>query len=108
MKRISLNKVKQIYDELKFHKVIDSFAGVYLHNDSVKVGYSNNFGKSDFIKRDEPRVLIIDNEEVEELLNDYYKKDAVKVMQYIINDFIDYYNEKMQRKKKTYLSSYCE
>ena len=96
MKRISLSKASRIYDELKFHKndFNQSFVGIYLHNNDVKIGYSNRFGKSDFIHNNEKRILVIDDELITDLLNDYYKKDAVKIIHDRVNDEINYQNER--------------
>ena len=97
MKRITLKKANEIYNELKFHKKNDvnrSFVGVYIHNNNVRIGYDNRYGKSEFIHNDEKRLLLIDDELANNLLNDYYKKDAVKFIHYVVNDYINYYNEK--------------
>lgn len=97
MKRITLKKANEIYNDLKFHKKDDfnrSFVGVYIHDGKIKIGYNNRYGKSDFIHNDEKRLLLIDDELANNLLNDYYKKDAVRVIYDIINDYINYYNER--------------
>lgn len=98
IKKITLKKANEIYNDLKFHKNDNSYGygyvGVYIHNNTVKIGYSNRYGESDFIYNDEKRLLLIDNELATNLLNDYYKKDAVRVIYDIINDYINYYNER--------------
>lgn len=91
MKKISMNKAKKIYDEIKECKIFGDFIRIYIHNDEVKVGYSNELGKSEFLKSYEPKFLVMNEYKISELLEDYWKKDAVKIIQEWVNESIDEY-----------------
>lgn len=89
MKKISLNKASKLYDEIKECKLFGDFVRIYIHDDEVKIGYSNELGKSDFIRNNEPRILIMNEDKLDELLQDYWKKDAVKIIQEWVNEVIE-------------------
>ena len=93
MKKISLKIASDLYDELKFYKKFGDNVCIYLHDNTVKVGYDNNYGASNFIKNNETRMLVINKYKTSILLEDYYKKDACKIIQALVNEVIEEYKE---------------
>ena len=99
MKKISMNKAKKIYDEIKECKLFGDFIRIYIHNDEVKVAYNNELGKSEFLNS-YPKFLVMNEDKVNELLEDYWKKDAIKILYDWINEAIDEY---LTVKKDSYI-----
>ena len=89
MKNISLYKASKIYDEVKHHKKLGYYVCICIHDNEIKVGYSNQYGVSSFIKNDEPRMTIMDEDKLEKILDEYYKKDAVKIILEYVNEAIN-------------------
>lgn len=89
MKEITLTKASKIYDEVRHHKKLGYGVRVYIHNYEVKVAYSNRFGTSSFVRTNEPKILILDEDKLEEIISDYYKKDATKIIQKWVNEVIN-------------------